>query len=401
MLDSREDSFTPLVFWAEGLVVHPTNPNVAFHLSPLRRTTDGGRTWQLIGNGVGGFRRNSAQSVAFDPNDANRMVFFHVDHGSTITRDGGDTWEYIPAPRQEDIGAITQYSGALDPRPGGSTIFTAVGGWTYQRFAVSTDTGHTWSVNDPDNDSSSDLDNFPFMAWSPQNPDLIYVGRSEDALRSEDGGRTWSIINRPVRAMFHGNGDIIYAIVSNTSGYAWTSQVQISYDRGRTWQTVGSSMPYVSDLAADPVDPLRLYAATSWGGIWVYDGSSWSARGADHGMEYDWFGEMDFLSVETDPTRPGVVYAGQNHSWRGMARGIFRSTDYGETWANVSGNLGPDLNVWDINVSPHDGTVWLGTDYGNWRWSPDPVSSSPPPPVVPPVTPSGVLVGVYNRLLLD
>jgi ligand-binding sensor domain-containing protein len=59
-------------------------------------------------------------------------------------------------------------------------------------------------------------------------------------------------------------------------------------------------------------------------------------------------------------------------AWRGVARGIFRSTDSGEHWENITYNLGPDLTVWGITVSPHDGTVWLATDYGNWKLPPRP-----------------------------
>jgi photosystem II stability/assembly factor-like uncharacterized protein len=367
-MSDRESSFVNLVYWAEGLVVHPQKPKTAYHLAPLRRTTDGGKTWKLIGNGVGGFRRSTGTSIAFDPNDANRMIFFHLDHGAAITHDNGDTWEYIPAPRQSDIGARTQFSGALDPNPDGSTIFSAVGGWSRQRFASSANEGYDWTVSDPDDDSSTDTDYFPFFVWHPQDHNVIYVGRADDSLRSDNGGKSWSVLSQSIMAIYQGNGDIVY---STSLAGASNSQVKISYDRGETWENVGSTLPYVNSLAVDPTDPLRIYAGTTWGGVWVYDGASWSSRGESAGIEADWFGSLYIRCVAVDPTRPNVIYAGQNHSWRGMARGVFRSTDYGDTWSNISGNLGPDLNVWSIMVSPHDGTVWLGTDYGNWRWTPE------------------------------
>ncbi len=121
------------------------------------------------------------------------------------------------------------------------------------------------------------------------------------------------------------------------------------------------------DIDVDPRDADRVYAATAYGGVWIFDGKRWTRRGEKDGLEKDFFGAMIFKRIAVDPVHPNVVYAGQNHSWRGAARGIFRSTDYGRTWRNISGNLGPDLTVWAITVSPHDGTVWLGSDYGNWR----------------------------------
>jgi photosystem II stability/assembly factor-like uncharacterized protein len=81
---------------------------------------------------------------------------------------------------------------------------------------------------------------------------------------------------------------------------------------------------------------------------------------------------LNYHSIAVDPTRPGVVYTGQNESWVGVAQGVFRSMDGGDSWQNITLNLGPDLTVWAITVSPHDGTVWLGTDDGNWKLPPGP-----------------------------
>jgi len=61
-----------------------------------------------------------------------------------------------------------------------------------------------------------------------------------------------------------------------------------------------------------------------------------------------------------------VVYAGQNVCWRGVGRGVYRSTDHGRTWRNLNLNLGDDLTVWGISVTP-DGTAWLGTDHGTFK----------------------------------
>ena len=100
--------------------------------------------------------------------------------------------------------------------------------------------------------------------------------------------------------------------------------------------------------------------------MWVYDGSSWSGKGTADGLEADFFGGLDFASAAADPRTPGVVYAGQNVCWRGVARGVYRSTDHGRTWRNLNLNLGNDLTVWGISVTPN-GTAWLGTDHGTFR----------------------------------
>lgn len=358
--ESREPGFYGSgIYWGEGLVCHPTEPLVAYHLYPVRETRDGGRTWQVIGSGVSGSRRQNRTSIAFRPDEPDRMMFFHTDHGATLTTDGGDSWTYVTAPRQADIGAMTMPGGVYDPAPGSRRVIAAVGGWSQQRLCVTEDDGGHWTV-DPDS-----VDNYRFFAWHPQDPSVVYVGTATAGLRSEDGGRTWRRLTRPLRAVLPANGDVVYAVVVVAQGRC---RVERSTDRGETWRPLSEEIPHhVYDIDVDPRDPERVYAATGYGGVWVHDATGWAARGVEHGLERDAFGALVFQCVAADPTRPGRVYAGQNHCWRGTARGVYMSDDYGASWRNITANLGPDLTVWAITVSPHDGTVWLGTDYGNWR----------------------------------
>ena len=341
------------------MVAHPTQPLVAFHLYPLRMTANGGKTWQCMSSGVSGSRRGARTTIAFRPDDPKKMAFFHTDHGCTLTEDGGYTWVYVTAPRQKDLGAMTMPGGAYDPSPGSRTMISAVGGWSKQRLCLTHDDGKTWEVR------QDMVDSYRFFAWHPQSPKIVYVGTGSGGLRSEDGGGTWKPLSKPVRAMLRGNGDVLYAVTK--SGHRrW--QIERSTDRGETWQPLGNEIPYsIPEIDVDPQNPDRVYAATYYGGIWAYDGKAWTGRDEGDGLERDFFGAMIFQRLAVDPRQPNVIYAGQNHCWRGVARGIFRSTDSGRTWQNISGNLGPDLTVWAITVSPHDSTVWLGTAYGNWR----------------------------------
>ncbi|MGA5822342.1 glycosyl hydrolase [Kitasatospora sp. NPDC094028] len=58
-------------------------------------------------------------------------------------------------------------------------------------------------------------------------------------------------------------------------------------------------------------------------------------------------------ALATDPTHPGVVYAG------GAGGGVFRSTDDGATWTPIADHL-PSLSVGSLAVAA-DGALWLGT----------------------------------------
>jgi photosystem II stability/assembly factor-like uncharacterized protein len=295
-----------------------------------------------------------ATSAISSSSATDKLVFFHTDWGFSLTRDGGDAWQWLPAPRQPSA-AWTQPGGAYDPTPGSRTLVSAVGGWDGQVLCRTTNDGRHWKIIDPVRRS------YTFFAWHPQNGSVVYVGHSAGALRSEDGSRTWQAVAQPVRAMFPGDGDIVYALARPSDSL---SRVLKSTDRGRTWIQVGGDIAgEVKDIDVDPLNPDGIYAV-GVGGVWVYDGAGWSRRGTADGLEHDTFGGLHFASVAADPRTPGVVYAGQNVCWRGVARGVYRSTDHGRTWRNLNLNLGDDLTVWGVSVTP-DGTAWLGTDHGS------------------------------------
>jgi hypothetical protein len=58
-------------------------------------------------------------------------------------------------------------------------------------------------------------------------------------------------------------------------------------------------------------------------------------------------------ALATDPTHPGVIYAG------GAGGGVFRSSNDGGTWTPIADHL-PSLSVGSLAVAP-DGSLWLGT----------------------------------------
>ena len=200
---------------------------------------------------------------------------------------------------------------------------------------------------------------FSAVFWHPTQP-VVYAG----AWRSEHNGadETWEPLAHPVRAMFRGNGDIVYALA------AGPSRVLKSVDSGRTWSEVGSfpnPTRGLSDIDVDPVDENRLYVATGYG-VYVYDGARWTERATTAGFAKNYFGSLDLRTIAADPTRPGVVYGGQRCNYLGVGSGVYRSLDYGATWENLNLNLGSELSVWGLTVTAF-GEVWLGTDHGNFR----------------------------------
>jgi len=199
--------------------------------------------------------------------------------------------------------------------------------------------GGVWKTNDGGNTWSNISDGFfggsigaVSVAESDQN--VIYVGGGEKTLRgnmsfgfgmwkSEDAGKTWSSIglknSRHIsRVRIHpSNPDIAFAAVMGDIFKGSDERgVYKTIDGGKSWRKVlfANDDAGVVDLVMDPNNPRILYAST------------WNVRRTPY-----------------------------NFSSGGEGSGIWKSTDTGETWTNISTHKGLPNGVWGISgicVSP-------------------------------------------------
>jgi photosystem II stability/assembly factor-like uncharacterized protein len=169
------------------------------------------------------------------------------------------------------------------------------------------------------------------IGLSDSDPNTIYVGMGESPIRgnvshgdgvykSTDGGKTWKHIGledtRQIsRIRVHPkNPDIVYVAAQ---GHVWAPNQQRgvfrSKDGGKTWEKVlfRSDKAGVSDLIIDPTNPNVLYV-----GLWeVY-------------------------------RKPWILESG------GAGGGIFKSTDGGDTWTELTRNPGlPRAVVGKIGIT--------------------------------------------------
>jgi len=338
-------------YFGEPVLAHPTDPNTAWYMSNFHVTHDGGLSWKVSGAGLSGSRRPGRTSIAVRPGEPKKMMFCHIDFCTSLTTDGGDTWIYRPKnPNPKSASA-----GVFDPR--GPTMLAAIGDWSTRSLYRTTDDGLTWAKVQQ---AGAPLPGASYnnLFWHPT-ANVVYAGK----WRSESNGAddSWEPMDHTVSAMFRGNGDVVYAIDASAP------YILKSTDRGRHWTAVGT-VPYTkgfTDMDVDPQDENRLYVSTGYG-VLVYDGNIWAARIEAAGLKKNHLDSIDFRNIAADPTRPGVVYVGQWCNYLGVAGGVYRSTDYGVTWQNYNLNLGTELAIWGISITP-SGEAWLGTDHGNFR----------------------------------
>lgn len=343
---------------------HPNKPNIALATANgkarMIKTEDAGITWTYSGNGYTGGRKGVGKTSQAFFAKPHQMIFFLIDHGPALTEDGGDTFRLLPIPRV--LRRKTTPVGAVQPLDNANVIVTAIGQWSKQLLVVSKDKGNSWKI------FQGTEDNYRFIAFHSQKPHIVYA----QGFISEDTGNSWRALSEKVRAVYSANGDIVYSIGKFKKDM---SVIKRSTDRGRTWQIPFDPLPIgpraINEIDVDPTNPDRIYVASNKGFyIFNHKKKNWIKKGDKSGLMKDHFGLMAFKCVAVDPRHPEVVYTGKCAPGKGHSNGIFRSTDYGASWQNITYNLGPDITVWSISVSPHDGTVYLGSSHGTWKLTP-------------------------------
>ena len=243
------------------------------------------------------------------------------------------------------------------------------------------------------------------IAVSASSPNVIYVGTGEATIRSNvshgdgvykstDGGHSWQNVGlRDTRhigdiVIHPTNPDIVYVAAL---GHAWGPNTERgvfrSRDGGKTWERVlyKSERAGAVDLAMDPHSPETLYA-TIWqtqryphalhsggedSGLWksTDGGDTWTDISRNKGLADGIYGK---IGVTASPAQPGRVWAmvEANNAQGEDAGGLYRSEDWGETWEKLTDKPELRKRPWyymHVHADPQDAdTVWV-LDLEVWK----------------------------------
>ena len=236
--------------------------------------------------------------------------------------------------------------------------FGATGGGVWK----TTDGGTTWR---PMSDRAFKSSSVGAIGVCEANPDVVYVGMGEVQLRGNvmqgdgvykttDGGRTWTHLGLDDthaigRVRVHpSNCDIVYvAALGHPFGPNEERGVFRSTDGGRTWQKVlyRDARTGAVDLAMDPSNPQVLYAAfwevyrTPWtlssggpgSGLFksTDGGNTWTELTRNPGLPRGVIGKIGVSVSGADPNRVYAIIEAEDG-------GVFRSDDGGATWTKVN-----------------------------------------------------------------
>ena len=128
-----------------------------------------------------------------------------------------------------------------------------------------------------------------------------------------------------------------------------------------TWLGPGNIGGRVRSIVVNPVLPSTWFAGSVSGGIWktVDSGAHWEPIN-------DFLANLSISTMVFQPGNPSVMYAGTGEVFTGLqGAGIFKSTDGGDTWAQLTSTATDDAFTYvnRLAMSP-DGTVLLAA---TWR----------------------------------
>jgi photosystem II stability/assembly factor-like uncharacterized protein len=370
------------------LTVHPTNPNVVYAPNvPLLKSIDGGLTF----NRVTGPHHGDHHDLWIDPANPDRMIASN-DGGVDLSLDGGRTWYAPPLPISQfyhvsadnsvpyrvmgcmqDLGSASGPSNSLKPGGIGLGDWHNVGGGE-AGFAV------------PD----------------PANPNVVYAGEYGGVLTRYDD-RTKQSRNVTVNQWNPSGIDP----AKHKYRFQWTAPILVSRhdpktvyhggnvlfrtrDGGQTWQPVSRDLtrddrhkqqwsggPITGDntgaevyctifaLGESPKQAGVLWAGTDDGKVWLTrdDCKTWTDLTANVPDLPDW-GTVQ--CVEPSPFDAAAAYlVVDNHRMDDYRPHVWRTTNFGKTWARITAGLDPGVQCHAVREDPKKkGQLYLATERG-------------------------------------
>lgn len=381
---------------ASGLSMDPNNPRIIYaglwdhrrlpwklrdagEGSGLWKSTDGGRNWTELTEGLPDLMGNTG--VAVSGADSDRVyAYIQAEEGGIFrSDDAGQTWQRTNESRSLRMRHWYYTHIWADPLDK-DTVYAL-----NSEMDKSIDGGKTFtSVATPHSDNHA--------LWiNPENPDIMVQGNDGGANVTTNGGETWSTqYNQPTAQLYRVAVDdqFPYRLYTGQQDNTSIAIPSLAFDGGigqDEWYPVGGGES--SHVAFDPDNPRYIYATSILGTITEFDDQTKRSRSIQPWFHYPAFADASDLKyrfnwnppVITSPHDRSVIYYAGNV--------LFRSNDRGNSWEIVSPDLtrnerdkqglgsGPIsiegaggevyATVMTITESPHEeGVIYTGSDDG-------------------------------------
>lgn len=384
--------------WYFGQVrADPTDADRVYVLDvAFCRSTNGGASWPII-YGYDGpeVLHVDHHALAFAPDDPDYLLEGN-DGGINISTNGGASWSKVAelpitqfyeigldAQKPErlyggtqDNGTLRTTSGAIDDWAeiyGGDGFYVNVSPDDYRTIYAESQFGYlSKTTNDGGRWSYGTLDGIPPDAprnWStpviidPTDSNILYYG-TDRVYRSLNAASSWTAISDDLTdnlpdtrlgtvttiAVAPTNSDIIWAGTDD-------SHVWVTANGGTSWTDVSASLPtrWVTRIAVDPSNDLITYVTFS--GLKWHDPEPHIFKTTDRGSTWidisDNLPSIPINALALDPEGPQAIFIGTD-------AGAWVSTSGGGNWMVLGSGL-PLVSVYDLKVHPEERFLIAGT----------------------------------------
>ena len=367
----------------------PHRFDVFYHANVrLGRTVDGGKTFESVSS------RNKHvdnHAVAFHPTDKD-FLLVGCDGGLYRSFDYAETYDFFPnLPLTQFYKVDVDYD---------EPFYHVVGGTQDNNTQYGpTQTAHDVGITNSDWRITIGGDGHD-CAIDPEDPNIVYCESQQGFLRRYDRSTGESVDIRPQPAAgedglrFNWDSPILISPHSHTRLYFGSKRLHRSEDRGDSWETISPdlsrnrprlTLPHmgrvwaidamydlyamslygnITSVSESPVEEGLLYVGTDDGLIQVSEdgGENWRRIDKIYGLP-----EFSFVNdIKADRHDKDTVYAVfDNHKTGDFKPYLMRSTDRGQTWESIAGDL-PDRHlVWRIEQDHVDKELlFVGTEFG-------------------------------------
>lgn len=355
-LVSGDNRLTQRAWYYIEVFPDPNNENVVYVMSAdAFRSIDGGKNWERI-EGVHG----DYHDLWINPKNSKNMVISD-DGGASISFDYGKTWtlqDNMPTAQIYRINAdnlfpYNIYGGQQD---------------NYSVKIASLSLGNP-SISHKDWSNSAGGES-AFLAFNPENPSHVmggsYLGTID--LQNVKANASTNIMIEPIqylgrearnmKYLYNWNAPIIRSIYDENTFYHCAQMVLRTTDNGVTWKEISNDLtrnidskqgnggvPYtneavgaenygtISYLIESPIEKGVLWTGSDDGFVHVSkdNGNTWT------NVTPKDLKECLINSIEVSPHDPATVYiATTRYKFNDYTPALYKSTDYGKTWKNIS-----------------------------------------------------------------
>lgn len=316
--------------------------------SGLHKSTDGGKTWKKITQGLptGEFGR-IALALAPSAPDNMLAIVEAKNTGLYISADGGETWKEQSATANVKARPFYFSTLVVDPKEPKRVYRPAFS------LSISDDGGYSFTEA---NSNGGWVHSDHHALWiNPNNTTEMYLGTDGGVYRSLDKGYTWQHLNNiPVSQFYHVQVDnqTPYNVMGGLqdNGSWLSSSLSVGGIENKDWENVGGGDGFW--VQPDMTDPNVVYSEYQGGNMSRVNRKTNESvdiqpypQAGDGKLRWNWN-----TPIVASPTNPKVLYAGSQY--------LYKTDNQGNKWTKIS----PDLTTNDLKKQQQEENGGLTVD---------------------------------------